>query len=123
MALDYSSEVGKVRLLIADTDEANLLLDDAQITAFLAMNASVLKLAAADALDAIASSEALVSKKIRTQDLSTDGPATAAALRTHADKLRAQADSETDDGGVFDIIYPTTTTYAELTEYDYWGTV
>ena len=48
----------------------------------------------APALDAIATSEALISKAIRTQVLSTDGPKTADALRKHAATLRAEADRD-----------------------------
>lgn len=49
-----------------------------------------IRLAAADALDAIASSQALIQKKIKLLDLSTDGPALAKALRDHAATLRKQ---------------------------------
>jgi len=91
MAIDYTSPVGQVRLLIADTDEHNVLLSDEQIAAFLRMEGNV-KLAAAQALDAIASSEALISKRITTVDgASTDGPAVAAELRQRAQALREQA--------------------------------
>lgn len=92
MAIDYTSPAGQVRLLIADTDEANLLLNDEQIAAFLRLEGGNVKLAAAQALDAIASSEALISKKITTVDgASTDGPAVAAELRQRAQALREQA--------------------------------
>lgn len=95
MAIDYDTDLGRVRLLIADTDEDNLLLSDEQIDAFLAMAPRV-KRAAAQALDAIASSEVLISKKIRTQDLQTDGPAVAAELRAQAKALREQDDEDQD---------------------------
>lgn len=78
-----------VRLLIADTDSANQLLTDGQLDQLLLLEGAV-KLAAAQALDIIASSEALVQKKIRTLDLQTDGPAVAASLRAHATTLREQ---------------------------------
>ncbi|MBP2704403.1 hypothetical protein JOL79_11320 [Microbispora sp. RL4-1S] len=91
MAIDYESDVGRVRLLIPDTDEPNLLLDDAQIRGYLAMEGGDVKLAAAQALDAVASSEALISKKLTTIDgASTDGPAVAAELRARAQALRDQ---------------------------------
>lgn len=104
-----------VRLLIADvsTDESKRLLDDTQIEAFLALEGGVVKLAAAQALDTIASSEALVAKVIKTQDLSTDGPKTADALRKHAASLRAQvkaSDDEADDGFFFGTADPTGST-------------
>jgi hypothetical protein len=104
VAIDYTTDVGKIRLLIPDTDEENLLLDDDQITAFLSLEGSV-KLAAAQALDTIASSEAMVSKVIKTQDVSTDGAKVAAELRARAAELRRQVDEGVGDDSVgFDVV-------------------
>lgn len=104
MAIDYSTDVGKVRLLVPDTDEQNALLIDPQIEALLSMEGSV-KLAAATALDIIASSEALVSKVIRTQDLQTDGAKVSAELRARAASLRQQVDDGVGDDSVgFDFV-------------------
>ncbi len=104
MAFDANQQV---RLLIADVDPSNWLFTEDQIDAFLTLEGGV-KRAAAQALDTIASSEALVSKVIRPQDLSTDGPKVAAELRKHAQSLRAQAAAEAtsveDDGFVFDVV-------------------
>lgn len=102
ITLDPGSDIGMVRLLIADTDATTPLFGDDQLAAFLTLEGGV-KLAAATALEAVASSEVLISKKIRTQDLSTDGPAVAAELRAQAKSLRdqvakAKAD-EKDDAG------------------------
>lgn len=106
--VDYTTPNGQVRLLIADllpTDGGQLLTDD-QIAGYLALNDGNVRRAAADALDAIASSEALVSKVITSQDLNTDGAKVAQALRAHADRLRSLADAQddADDEGVFDIV-------------------
>jgi len=103
--IDYSTPTGQVRLLIADTDESALLLSDEQVAAFLtmALENSVHR-AAAQALETIAASEVLVGKKIRTQDLQTDGPAVAAELRAQAAQLRATADQE--DDFFFDVVTP-----------------
>jgi len=104
VAIDYETDRGRVRLLIADTDEPDgLLLTDVQITTLLSMEGSV-KRAAAQALDTIASSEVLVSKKIRTLDLQTDGPAVAAELRARAKELRDQDDADNDDPWGIDVI-------------------
>lgn len=92
--IDYNSEVGQMRLLLADTSEGQFILTDEQLQGYLAIEAHNLKRAAAAALDAIASSEALVSKVITTQDRSTNGAAVADALRKHAAALRARADAE-----------------------------
>lgn len=99
---DFTDPVMQVRLLIADLDNTNQVLTDEQIGGYLSLEGDDVKRAAATALDAIASSEALVSKVIKTQDLSTDGPATAKALREHAASLRDQA--ENDGEGFFDIV-------------------
>jgi hypothetical protein len=83
----------QVRLLISDTDSANRFFSTQEIDDFLSMNSSNTRRAAAQALDVMAGNEAMVSKKIRTQDLSTDGPAVAEALRKLAAELRRQADA------------------------------
>jgi hypothetical protein len=95
--LDPSTDVGQVRLLIADVDEGSPLFTDAQIAAFLSMNGGKVRRGAAQALDVIAGSEVLVSKKIRTQDLATDGPAVAKELRAMASELRRQEDNAEGD--------------------------
>lgn len=116
---DYSSSVGQVRNLINDTvqriDPANptapasYLFEDGRLQAFVDGNAGTgttprIKFAAADAVDAIADNEVLVSKKIRTEDLQTDGPAVANALRLHAQNLRAQQKLELDEAWELDSI-------------------
>ena len=78
------------------------LLSDDQINMLLGIESDVM-LAAALALDTIASNEALVQKKIRLLDLTTDGPAVAAALRAHATALRQQVAAGIEDGAGFDI--------------------
>lgn len=74
-----------------------VLLLDSTIQVFLDMQAAdddsagdsdSYRLAAAMALDAIASSQALILKRIEMLDLKTDGPAVAKALREHAAALR-----------------------------------
>jgi hypothetical protein len=104
---DPTTAIGKVRLLCTDLDEVQPLFTDAQISALLSLESNNVRLAAAQALDTIATSEALVSKKIRTQDLQTDGPAVAKELRERAKALREQADNIDPDTGepfAFDIV-------------------
>lgn len=96
-ASNPTTPVGMVRLLISDVNFADPLFSDADLLAVLAVEGGNVKLAAATALDVIATSEALVSKKISTQDLSTDGPAVAAALRAQAKALRDQVARERED--------------------------
>lgn len=93
-----TDEQADVRLLIADTTSTNRLFSTAQIAQFLRLNSNNVRRAAAQALDVLASNEALVSKVIKTQDLSTDGAKVADALRKQAAELRRQADNgEGDD--------------------------
>ena len=76
-----------IRLLIGDPEGVTFTDDEVQ---------SVLhfdghpKLAAATLIDRIAGSELLLSKKIQSQDLATDGPAVAKELRALAQTLRQQ---------------------------------
>ncbi|PZR55228.1 hypothetical protein DNL40_02335 [Xylanimonas oleitrophica] len=108
VTVGYSTPVEQVRLLLADvaSDEARRTLTDDQISGYLALQGGseddapvwVVKRAAADALDAIATSEALVGKVVRTADgISTDGAKVADALRKHAQTLRDQAVQAEDD--------------------------
>lgn len=85
-----------VRLLIADTSAANRMFSLRQIAQFLRLNGDNTRRAAAQALDVMASNEAMVSKVIKTQDLSTDGAKVADALRKQAAELRRQADDGED---------------------------
>lgn len=97
---DVTSDRGKVRLLITDTDENSAIFTDDEIDAFLTMtqidNENEIRLAAAQALDTLASSEALVQKRIKLLDLQTDGPAVAKELRERAKELRRQVEEEFD---------------------------
>ena len=101
MAVDYSTDVGKVRLLIADTDDsvaANLLFTDTQIETFLTLESDNVKMAAAQALETLATNETMLLKRIQVRggaDVSTDGPAVGRELRLQAKQLREQAQ---DDG-------------------------
>lgn len=88
---DYTTPAGQVRLHTADLDEANPVVSNEIIEGYLAMHGGDVLLAAADVLDAVATTEVLLGKKIRTQDLSTDGPAVAAELRKKAAELRTRA--------------------------------
>lgn len=90
-------EQDDVRLLIADTSAANRIFSTKQIAAFLRMNRDNVRRAAAQALDVMAANEAMVSKVIRTQDLSTDGAKVADSLRKQAAELRRQEDQGEND--------------------------
>jgi hypothetical protein len=93
--LDVTTDRGRVRVLIGDTDTVNAtaqVLDDATIDMLLGLAEQGVLRAAAFGCEAIAANEVLVQKRIRTLDLSTDGPAEAAALRELAKSYREQAE-------------------------------
>lgn len=79
-------------------DEILSLLDDYSDSDY------AVKLAAADCIDIIASSEAMISKKIKLLDLQTDGAAIADALRKQADSLRKQVFAQDMVEPAFDIV-------------------
>lgn len=95
--MDEAQMIRLVRRTVADQDAT--LLTDVDVLDALAMQGGVsdkhaVLLASADLLDQIAVSEVLVSKKLSTQDLTTDGPAVSKELREHAARLRAQVATE-----------------------------
>lgn len=94
--IDYSTPVGLVRLNITDIDPepGNRLLSDDQINGWLAVSDGSVNRATYWALLTIATSSVLVSKKIKTQDLTTDGPAEAKALMDLALRYKAEADEQ-----------------------------
>lgn len=93
MSCDYYGQLDDVRLLASDLDPENQLFTDNQMLAFLRLAEGSAYRAAAEALRVMARSEVMISKKITTQDLSTDGPAVAAELRKQAAELDARADA------------------------------
>ena len=88
-----TTPVQQVQALIADVDSENPIFTDDQIQLYLDLNGASVRLAAADALDAIAISELMISKVIKTQDLQTDAASLAAELRARAAVLRQQDDA------------------------------
>jgi hypothetical protein len=106
MAVDFSTEVGKVRALIPDIEQvpnpanpagpAEYMLSDQHLEALLAQAGGSTFRAAGLACDAIAMSEAIVSKVITTEDLATDGAKLMNAMRTKATAFYAMADRADD---------------------------
>lgn len=98
--LDPLTAVGQLRLLISDSQvrsdpmnpsaAAEYYYSDDFLTGFLLMNDDNIWFSAADALSAMAANESLVSKKIRKENLQTDGPAVTNALRLLAQDYRAR---------------------------------
>ncbi len=100
---DTTTDRGKVRLLLGDTDSTNAIFDDAETDAFLAMGDDEPFLAAAVGAESIASSEMYIQKVIEIMDLKTDGAKVAAEWRQKAKQWRqAYADSIGETGDDFD---------------------
>lgn len=107
---DFSTPLGMVRALVPDVDQVDFtgegipsyLFSDVHLTGLLSLYASRpsasgrIKRAAADAITALANSEALISKVIKTEDLQTDGAKLANALLAAAKQLRDSADQDDD---------------------------
>lgn len=97
-------DIDRIRLLLNDVDEETAVFQDEELQAFLDMEGGAVKLAAAQAIDTNADNEALASKVLRTQDLTTDGAKLAQALHQRAQRLREQHEAEVDGVGAFEII-------------------
>jgi hypothetical protein len=121
-----ATDIEKMRILIPDTEavfEGQTLFTDTELTSYVEIGGGSVLRGAAYAMIAIANSEAMISKVIKTQDLATDGAKVAEAFRKNAEVLLARADKEDDLANSFyiDIIdngypYP-----PELTEWN-WAT-
>lgn len=117
--LDPNTNIGIMRTIIQDKNIEQALFSDDDLTVLLSLNGNDVRLAAAAALDIMASNQAMILKVIRLLDLSTDGEAVARALRAHAKQLRedvAQTDSV--EGGLFD--YAEMVTNAFTTRQKVW---
>ena len=114
--IDYTSHVGQVRVLIPDLrkledlrdlrKEARYLFTDEEISAFLAVNNGNVKLAAADACDAIGTDRALQLLVLKTDDKQTDGAKLLSAFVARARQLRVQAKEDAETNLAFDVVYP-----------------
>lgn len=111
--IDYTTDIGKVRLLIPDVEELEdprdlsaaptFIFTDEQLAAYLSIEGGNLKYAASRALLAIATTEALILKVITTDDKATDGAKLAAELRAQAKQLRNEG--EIDDQNSMEFTY------------------
>lgn len=94
--MDELTDIEQVRLNLGEDieDETTHVLSDAALATWLtAFNGSVDR-ATWRALITIATSEALISKKLTSQHLSTDGPALSAELRALAQTYKDMADAD-----------------------------
>lgn len=115
--IDFSSPVGQVRVLIPDLhkledlrdlrNEPRYLFADEEIEALLDVNGGNVKLAAADACDAIGMDKALQLLVLKTDDKQTDGAKLLSAIVARARQLRAQAKEDEENSLCFDVVHPT----------------
>ena len=97
--VDFGSNIGRVRVLLGDTDPVNivsnvgeyLFFSDAEIESILTMYSDSPQLAAARCLETIAGSQALLLKSWSSDDLSVRGDLIAKELRETAKQLRSEA--------------------------------
>jgi hypothetical protein len=96
---DYTTDVGKVRVLLGDTNPTDvsagegtyLYFSDDEIAAFLTMYGDNVKLASARCLETIAGSQALLLKSWSSDDLTVNGDRITESLRKLAAQLREEA--------------------------------
>lgn len=115
---DLSTDVGKVRLLLADLDSsAPVFPDDAQIQAFLDLELGDIKCAAALGMETVAGNKAMTMRFIQLLDLKlVNGADVAKGLLTAAQRFR---DTSNNDWSGFDIAEVTDDSIFVLRE-KYW---
>lgn len=109
--VDLGSNIGRVRVLLGDTDPTNvannvgeyLFFSDSEIEAILGMYSDSPQMAAARCLDTIAGSQALLLKSWSSDDLTVNGDRIAKELRELAKQLRAEA-VQAEGSEAFDIV-------------------
>lgn len=112
-----------IRTLIPDTEtvfDGTTLFTDTEIGHYYTAGRGSVLRAAGFAVLAIATSEAIISKVIRTQDLQTNGATLAEALRKQAETFfkRADAEDAIDGGFYFEIVdFQQGWGHPELTEF------
>jgi hypothetical protein len=84
---DPTTDLGKMRLLVSDTDSSRPILDDEDLQAFISITGHYWP-GAAMALDSIATNEVLTQKVLTIMGTSTDGAKVAKELRLRAKQLR-----------------------------------
>lgn len=113
--IDYSEVVNQVRALIPDVErlpnpanpnaDAEYMFTDEHLQALLNLNAGNIRLTAADACEVLGTSEAIIAKVIKTEDLQTDGAKVMGQFLARSKQLRAYAlESTNDDVDGFDIV-------------------
>lgn len=113
---DFATAVGRIRALIPDVEQVDYtgednpeyMFSDQHLEALYEIapgetNARIYR-AASSALRALAVSEGLIQKVIRTEDLQTDGAKLASALLAAARQLDDRADQVDEDAEIMEIV-------------------
>ncbi len=112
----FDTDVADVRALIPDVEaiinpnrpgsEPETIFTDSHLASLLRLNRANVRLAAADALEVLGTSEALILKVVTTEDLATNGAALMGRYLERARQMRqaAAAEMNAEDEGGFDII-------------------
>lgn len=108
MAIDYTSDLGKIRVLTGDTDESLFFLTDEELNVLYNLSTFDIYLTAAEALEVMATKMAIIQQKIKTLDLQTDGPAVAKSLMERASLMRERVSGVDDED--FELIDPVVAT-------------
>lgn len=110
----YADKVKLVRLLTGDKAADDYIFTDDEMESFLDLSNGNVYYAAADALDAIAANAAYTLKVLTILDVTTNGQATAEAIRASAAALRAKADADAANTivcGVANVVTPQLSTH------------
>jgi hypothetical protein len=105
----YADKVKLVRLLTGDKAVDDYVFTDDEMESFLELSNGNVYYAAADALDAIAANAAYTLKVLTILDVTTNGQATAEAIRASAAALRTKADADAANTivcGVVNVVTP-----------------
>ncbi|AYD81213.1 hypothetical protein SEA_JUSTBECAUSE_44 [Streptomyces phage JustBecause] len=113
---DFGSVIGQIRALVPDVEQVDYsdngtpeyMFSDAHLRGLynIAMGEGSAKIyrTAASALRALAVSEGLIQKVIRTEDLQTDGAKLAGALLSGAKQLEDQANAADEDSEIMMVV-------------------
>jgi hypothetical protein len=111
---DFTSLVAQVRAFIPDIEkivnpnrpgsEAEYIFTDAHLQALVDANGGNPRLAAADAVELLGTTEAFILKVVSSEDLQTDGAKLLNAYIIRAAQMRKTARDELNDQGSFDIV-------------------
>lgn len=114
---DLTTDIGKVRMLVADTDVASYDFDDDEVEAALTQESDSLKRAAALLLLVLAANRSRLSVSVKRGSVSEDLKGVAADLRAQAKALVEQAAAD-EDVPLSAIINPSYETFSYTVNLD-----